>query len=78
MNKDASARELWRWFICVLSSGERSIETHLGVGHIDHKVGQGLRVVDVPVTGKFGLFDDLHGAADGSVFADELRDASAE
>ena len=82
MNRDASARELWRWFVCVLSSGERSIETHLGTGHIDHKVGQGLRIIDVPVVGKFGLFDDLHDSPndtqDGSVFANKLREASAE
>jgi len=78
MNKDASAREVARWRVCVLSSGERSIESHLGVAHIDHKVGQGIRIIDVPVTGKFGLFNQLHGSSNGSVFADKLRDAAAK
>jgi putative DNA primase/helicase len=78
MNKDTSARELAHWRICVLASGERSIKAHLGVAHNDHKVGQGIRIIDVPVRGKSGLFDDLHGSSTGSVFADKLRDASAK
>jgi putative DNA primase/helicase len=78
MAKDTSARELARWHLCVLSSGERSIESHLGAARIDHKVGQGIRIADVPVSGDHGLFNDLHGRKDGSVFSDELRNAAAK
>ena len=78
MTKDISAREIARWRVCVLSSGERSIESHLGAAKIDHKVGQGIRIADVPVRGNFGLFNDLHGRKDGSVFSDEIRSAAGE
>ena len=61
MNKDIAAREVSRWRVCVLSTGERSIESHLAAAKIDHKVGQGIRIADVPVSGQFGLFNDLHG-----------------
>lgn len=79
MTKEISAREVTRWRACVLSSGERSIETHLGVAHIDHKVGQGIRIIDVPIAlSQYGLFTDLHGARTGSVFADTLRASAAK
>jgi putative DNA primase/helicase len=78
MNRDASARDVVRWRVCVLSTGERSLESNLTAASIDHKAGQGVRIVDVPVTGAFGLFDDLHQEVSGSVFADSLRDAAGE
>jgi putative DNA primase/helicase len=78
MNRDTSAKEVARWRVSVLSSGERSIESHLGAANIDYKAGQGVRIVDVPVSGRFGIFDDVHGAANGSLFADTLRNAAAK
>lgn len=73
MTKEIVARAVARWWASVLSSGERSIESHLGAAKIDHKAGQGIRLVDIPVSGKFGLFNDLHEGKDGSVFSDEIR-----
>jgi putative DNA primase/helicase len=79
MNKDTSAREIEHWYACVLSSGERSIETHQTTAKIDHKVGQTVRIIDVPVaTGLHGLFNDIHDAKNGAEFADALRDAAAK
>jgi putative DNA primase/helicase len=78
MTKDISPREIARWRVCVLSSGERAIETHLSAAKIDHKTGQGIRIVDVPVSGDHGVFDDLHGQQSGSAFADKLREAAAK
>jgi putative DNA primase/helicase len=79
MNKDRSAREIEHWHACVLSSGERSIETHQTTAKIDHKVGQTVRIVDVPVVnGQHGLFNDIHGATNGAEFADALREATGQ
>ena len=78
MTKDISTREVARWQVCVLSSGERSIEAHLGAANIDHKVGQGIRIADVPVGGSFGLFNNLHGCENGGAFSDKLRGAAAK
>ena len=78
MNKDTSAREIARWIPCVLSSGERSIETHQATANIDHKAGQTVRIIDVRVVnGIHGLFEDIHGAANAAAFSDSLR-TSAE
>ena len=77
MNKDRSAREIARWYPCLFSSGERSVETHQTTAKIEHKVGQALRIVDVPVVfGPHGLFTDIHGAKNGAKFSDRLRTAA--
>jgi putative DNA primase/helicase len=77
MNKDISPREIEHWRACVLSSGERSIETHQATAKIEHKVGQTVRIIDVPVvTGPYGLFEDIHEAKNGAEFSDALRDAA--
>ena len=78
MTKEMAPRDVARWRLSVLSSGERSIESHLGAARIDHKAGQGIRLADIPVSGNFGLFDHLHERKDGSGFADEIRNAAAK
>jgi putative DNA primase/helicase len=61
-----------------LSSGERSIETHQTTARITHKIGQLVRVPDVPVVhDQHGLFTAIHGAKNGSTFADSLRKMAA-
>src|SRR5258708_32641785 len=78
MNRDTSPREILRWRACVLSSGERSIETHQTAAGIDHKVGQTVRMIDIPVAlGTHGLFSHLHGYNTGAEFSDALRAAAA-
>src|SRR5262249_45996104 len=78
MNKDTSARETAHWYPCLLSSGERSLETHQTVAKVEHKVGQMVRIVDVPVVlGPHGLFQNLHGAEGGGAFSNSLRDKAA-
>jgi putative DNA primase/helicase len=79
MNKDTSPREIEHWRACVLSSGERSIETHQTTAKIDHKIGQTVRIIDVPVVnGQHGLFTNIHKANNGAEFADALRNAAAK
>jgi putative DNA primase/helicase len=79
MNKDTSPREIEHWRAAVLSSGERSIETHQTTAKIEHKVGQTVRIVDVPVvTSQYGLFENIHGTKNGAEFSDALRDAASK
>jgi len=78
MRQDTSAREIAHWYACVLSSGERSIETHQTAAKIDHKVGQIVRITDVPVAiGPLGLFEDIHESKNAADFSGALRDAAA-
>jgi putative DNA primase/helicase len=76
MNRDSTAKEIAHWSVVVLSSGERTLETHLTAAGIDHKAGQSVRIIDLPAKGKFGIFNDLHGQKSGAQFADILRTAA--
>jgi putative DNA primase/helicase len=76
-NRTGGARRSARWRIMVLSSGERSVAAHMGEAHKQAKAGQEARFLNIPVTGRaHGIFDCLHGSADGREFADRLKRAT--
>ena len=77
-DRHGQAKAAARWRVPVLSSGEPSIMTKLAAGGISTKAGQRLRILDVPVSGKYGLFDELHDFKDGAAFADAVRCAAHE
>jgi putative DNA primase/helicase len=78
MSRDATAKAIARWLAAIFSSGERSTQTHLTTKFTDHKAGQGVRMVDVPVIALHGLFDNLHGWPSAKEFAEHLKNAAAE
>jgi len=79
MRRDITLRNTDHWHNCLLSSGERSVETHQTAAKIDHKVGQTVRMIDVPVVnGPHGLFTNIYGAKNGAEFADTLREAASK
>jgi putative DNA primase/helicase len=78
MNRDASAKEVQQWRPCILSTGEGSMESNLGVARLDLKAGQGVRILDVPVCAQYGIFNNLHGEKTGRQFADRLREACSQ
>jgi putative DNA primase/helicase len=76
-NVCGEARPAQTWRVAVFSAGEPSVQARLADAGISIKDGQALRILDVPVIGKAGLFDDLHGVDNAAFFADALvRDAS--
>ena len=75
-SRTGSARPVARWRCFVLSSGERSVSTHMAQGGRRAKAGQSVRLLDVPVSGKFGAWDDLHGLPTGAAFSDALKRAA--
>jgi putative DNA primase/helicase len=77
-HRTGSARGVNRWRCMVLSSGERTIGTHmLEAGH-RAKAGQAVRMLDVPATRAFGAWDDLQGAPSGAAFSDAIKRAAAQ
>ena len=78
LNRDSTAKEVIHWRVVILSSGERSLETHLAAAGIDHKAGQAVRIVDILTKAAYGIFDDLHGQKSGAAFADNLLAAAAQ
>jgi putative DNA primase/helicase len=77
-NKSGFIRESQRWRICVLSSGECSITTHMQESGIRIKAGQEARMLDIPATNqKYGAFDYLHENSDPRAFADLLKQSTS-
>lgn len=68
--KNCLARERQTWRILFLSTGEISLADHLAAAGKRAHAGQEVRLVDVPaVTGKYGVFEVLHGCEDGAAFS---------
>jgi len=84
LKRDSTAAETASWHIPILSCGECALETRLSAERIDPKAGQGVRICDIPVKGKYGVFDYLPGVSDHlpadlspAAFADMLRENAA-
>ncbi|QBQ96888.1 DUF927 domain-containing protein [Paraburkholderia pallida] len=76
-NRSGEARQAARWRAFLLSTGELTVGARMAAGGIEAKAGQAVRILDVPVSGKHGIFDDLHGRASGGVLSDEVRNLAA-
>lgn len=74
-NRYGGAREPFRWRVMVLSTGERTLGAHMAEGGKEAKAGQQVRLLDIPVARKYGLFDELHGFQDGRALSDAIQDA---
>ncbi|WP_245621136.1 DUF927 domain-containing protein [Paraburkholderia ferrariae] len=77
-NRHGEARQAARWRVFLLSTGELTIAARMSAGGFEAKAGQELRILDVPVQGRHGLFEELHGRASGSALSDEIRNQSAQ
>ncbi|MFN2349280.1 MAG: DUF927 domain-containing protein [Thioalkalivibrio sp.] len=72
-------RQTARWRLMLLSSGERTLSSHMGEAGKKSKAGHEARLLDVPATGReHGAFDTLHHHPNGRAFADELKQATAK
>ena len=77
-NRSGMAREPQQWRLLMLSSGERSLASHMAESGAMVKAGQEVRLPDVPVARSHGVFDALHGCADGAELSDRLKRAANE
>lgn len=76
LDRTGKARETRRWRTLLLSSGEMSIEAHLASANLPYFAGQEVRIINLPASGKFGNFDDIHDFADSALFAQALEAAA--
>ena len=77
--RDGSARGVREWCVVVFSTGEKTLAQVLSGRRVAVQAGQGVRFLDVPVTGigaAHGAFGNLHGEADGAAFARRLGRAA--
>lgn len=77
-NVRGEARQVSRWRVFVMSTGEVTITSRMASGGFEAKAGQGLRLLDVPITGTHGAWDDLHGLASGAALSDAIRDGATQ
>lgn len=72
------ARQVSRWRVFVLSTGEVTITSRMAAGGLRANVGQTLRLLDTPaVTGTYGAWNKLHGLATGRALSDAIRNGAA-
>ncbi len=74
--RTGSARNVVRWRCMVVSSGERTIATHMQDAGHRVKAGQSVRLLDLPATRRFGAWDDLHDLPSGTAFSDAIKHAA--
>ena len=77
-NVKGSARPVSKWRIVLLSNGEKTLESHFQEKGVVVKAGQLVRLLQIPVFGKYGAFDELHGMKDGRLFSDTLQKNTGE
>lgn len=77
-NVRGEARHVARWRVFIFSTGELSVVSRIAAGGLDTRAGQTLRLLDVPITGTYGAWNNLHGYASGAAFSDTVRDITAK
>lgn len=71
-SRSGNARGVNRWQCFVLSNGETSIPTIMNEGGHRCKAGQAVRLLDLPIERKYGLYDNLHQFNAGNELSDCL------
>jgi len=78
-NKGFENRDTKTWRLLFLSNGEIDLRSMMQSIGKTPKDGQTLRIANIQAdTGKFGVFDNLHGFANGSQLADYLKEKAEE
>ncbi len=75
---DGIAKKRSSWNTVVFSTGEHSMLDTLSKLGKTAMGGQGVRMIDISVKGKYGAFDDLHGRATSDAFVHALYKAIGE
>jgi putative DNA primase/helicase len=71
-DRSGDAKNTKQWQISVLSNGEKSVATHSAEEQEDINAGQMIRLLNIPLWGKFGAFDSLHDLASGEELTKKL------
>jgi putative DNA primase/helicase len=75
-NRSGGAREVNSWRCFVLSNGEVTISTKMNEANQRSKAGQAVRLLDLPVGRKHGIFDELYGFDSGADLSDSIKKES--
>ncbi|EBW4846320.1 alkaline-shock protein, partial [Salmonella enterica subsp. enterica serovar Muenchen] len=71
---DGSVRETNRWNLLFLSTGELSLVEHAASAGERTYAGVEVRMIQIPSdSGKYGVFEELHGFSSGKTLAEHLE-----
>lgn len=73
MTADVLTREPMRWRLVAISNGEHSLESEMRRAGGRVNAGQEVRMLNIPVLGRYGVFDNLHEFKNGAKLADHLK-----
>ena len=76
--KSGGHRAPCQFTVSVISTGEMAIKEWIESGGQVFHAGQAVRIVDVPVKEKHGIFSSLNGRRSGAEFSAELNNATRE
>lgn len=80
LDKDCSKKEIKRWRLLFLSTGEVDLSSHMSESKKTPRAGQEIRILNIPARpekeGSRGVFEDLHGFENGAQFAEYLTETS--
>ena len=72
--RTGGVREVRRWRLLFLSSGEIGLADHMLTVGKRARAGQEIRLLNIPAdTGKFGVFEELHGHTGGAAFSKAIE-----
>lgn len=75
--RSGDARQPFDWLMMFLSTGEKSSKAFIEEARQKYQEGHAVRLIDIPVCrSDHGIFEDLHGFADGAVLSDALKAAT--
>lgn len=76
-SRTGAARSVTRWLCFMISSGERTVATHMLEGGLKAKAGQSARLLDIPTSRTYGAWDELHSHRGGEALSDAIKQAAA-
>jgi putative DNA primase/helicase len=79
-NKSGAAKTRHSWRLLFLSAGEISLAQHMREVGKKARAGQEVRLIDIPADAGagFGIFEQLHGKANGADLSQQLLEATAK
>jgi putative DNA primase/helicase len=72
-------RDVRRWKLLLLSTGEIDLATHMSVSKKTTHAGQEVRLINIPAKpdiNSHGIFENIHGFNNGAAFVEHLSEAS--
>lgn len=73
--KDGGNREITEWRILLFSTGEYALDAYMAKNGKEWEAGQAVRLPSIPASKQYGIYETLHGFANGAALSDHLLDS---